>query len=89
MRALKLVGIVVGCLVALVIIVLLAVRLFVNPNDYKDRIAQQVKSATGRELILSGPIRLSVFPWIALELGPGHQRRHGVDHEHVDGAGAH
>lgn len=70
MRALKLVGIVVGCLLALVVIALLAVRLFVNPNDYKDRIAQQVKSATGRELTLSGPIRLSVFPWIALELGP-------------------
>ena len=70
MRALKLVGIVVGCLVAVVILALLAVRLFVNPNDYKDRIAQQVKSATGRELVLSGPIKLSVFPWIALELGP-------------------
>src|SRR6185312_6742571 len=70
MRAVKLVGIVVGCLVALLIVVLLAVRLFVNPNDYKDRIAQQVKSATGRELVLSGPIKLSVFPWIALELGP-------------------
>jgi AsmA protein len=70
MRAVKLVGIVVGCLVALLIVVLLAVRLFVNPNDYKDRIAQQVKSATGRELTLSGPLRLSVFPWIALELGP-------------------
>jgi AsmA protein len=70
MRALKLVGIVLGGLVALLVIVLLAVRLFVNPNDYKDRIAQQVKSSTGRELTLSGPIRLSVFPWIALELGP-------------------
>jgi AsmA protein len=70
MRALKLVGIVIGCLVALVVIALLAVRLFVNPNDYKDRIAQQVKGATGRELILSGPIKLAVFPWIALELGP-------------------
>ena len=70
MRALKLVGIILGCLVALVIILLLAVRLFVNPNDYKERIAQQVKSSTGRELTLSGPIKLSVFPWIALELGP-------------------
>jgi len=70
MRALRLVGIVIGCLVAVVVIVLLAVRLFVDPNDYKGRIAQQVKSATGRELTLSGPIKLSVFPWIALELGP-------------------
>jgi len=70
MRALKVVGIIVGCLVALGVIALLAVRLFVDPNDYKDRIAQHVKSATGRELTLSGPIKLAVFPWIALELGP-------------------
>jgi len=70
MRALRLVGIVLGGLVALIIILLLAVRLFVNPNDYKDRIAREVKTSTGRELTLSGPIKLSVFPWIALELGP-------------------
>ena len=70
MRALRLVGIVLGGLVALVIILLLAVWLFVNPNDYKDRIAQEVKTSTGRELTLTGPMKLSVFPWIALELGP-------------------
>ena len=70
MRALRLVGIVLGGLVVLLIVLLLAVRLFVNPDDYKDRIAREVKSSTGRELTLSGPIKLSVFPWIALELGP-------------------
>jgi AsmA protein len=61
---------VIGGLVALIIVVLLGVRLFVDPNDYKDRIARTVKSSTGRELTLSGQIKLSVFPWIALELGP-------------------
>src|ERR1700728_1888356 len=70
MRALKLVGIVVGGLIALLIVVLLGIRLFVDPNDYKDRIARAVKNSTGRELVLSGQINLSVFPWIALELGP-------------------
>jgi AsmA protein len=70
MRALKLVGIVVGGLVALFVVVLLGIRLFVDPNDYKDRIARAVKNSTGRELTLSGQIKLSVFPWIALELGP-------------------
>ncbi len=70
MRALKLVGIAIGGLVVLIVLALLAVRLFVNPNDYKDRIAQMVKSSTGRELTLTGPIKLSVFPWIALEIGP-------------------
>jgi AsmA protein len=70
MRAVKLVGIVLGSLVALIIVVLIGVRLFVDPNDYKDRIARAVKSSTGRELTLSGQMKLSVFPWIALELGP-------------------
>ena len=70
MRILKLVAIALGGLVAVLVIVLLAVRAFVNPNDYKDRIARVIKNSTGRELALPGDIRLSVFPWIALELGP-------------------
>ena len=70
MRALRVVGIAIGLLIALIIVVLLGIRLFVNPNDYKDRIAHAVKSSTGRELTLSGQIKLTVFPWIALELGP-------------------
>jgi AsmA protein len=70
MRVLRLVGIVAGGLLALIVVVLLGIRLFVDPNDYKDRIARAVKSSTGRELNLSGQIKLSVFPWIALELGP-------------------
>ncbi len=70
MRALRIVGFVVGGLVLLLAILLLAVRLLVDPNDYKGRITQAVKSSTGRELTLSGPIKLSVFPWLALEIGP-------------------
>jgi AsmA protein len=54
----------------LVCAVLLGVWLLVNPNHYKGRIAAAVKESTGRELQLSGDIKLSVFPWIALELGP-------------------
>ncbi|HVW68660.1 MAG TPA: AsmA family protein [Steroidobacteraceae bacterium] len=70
MRALKILGIAIGALVALLVLALLAVRLFVDPNAYKGRIEAAVKDSTGRELTLGGPIRLSVFPWIALELGP-------------------
>jgi AsmA protein len=70
MRALRVVGIAIGGLIALIVVVLLGIRLFVDPNDYKDRIAHAVKSSTGRELTLSGQIKLAVFPWIALELGP-------------------
>lgn len=70
MRNFKILGIILGGLIALVAFVLIAVSIFVNPNDYKGRIAREVKASTGRDLTLQGDIRLSVFPWIALELGP-------------------
>ena len=70
MRMLKVLALAVGGLVVLLLILLLAVRFFINPNDYKDRIARVVKNSTGRELSLPGEIKLSVLPWIALELGP-------------------
>jgi len=62
--------VVLGGLVGLVLLALLGVWLLVNPNDYKPRIAAIVKQSTGRDLALDGDIKLSVFPWIALELGP-------------------
>jgi len=70
MRMGKILGYVVGGIVAVIVIVLLGVKLFVNPNDFKPRIAAAVKSSTGRDLELKGDIKLSVFPWIALEMGP-------------------
>ena len=70
MRILKIIALGVGSLVALLVLAALGVWLFVNPNTYKDRIIQQVRSATGRELALPGAIKLSVFPWVALQLGP-------------------
>ena len=70
MKAVKIVGIVVGGLVGLVLIGALVILLVVNPNDFKPRIATAVKNSTGRDLNLSGDIKLSVFPWVALTLGP-------------------
>ena len=60
----------VGGIIVLVAAGLLAVWLLVNPTNYKDRIAAAVKESTGRELNLTGDIKLSVFPAIALQLGP-------------------
>ena len=70
MRIIKILAAVAGGIVGLILIGLLAVWLLVNPNDYKGRIANAVKDSTGRELILKGDIKLSVFPWVALALGP-------------------
>jgi AsmA protein len=69
MRPLKIIAFVLGGLVAALVIALLAVWLWVDPNDYKDRITRAVHDATGREMTLAGPLKLSVFPWLALETG--------------------
>ena len=56
--------------VIIVIAGLIALPFIVDPNDYKQEISDQVEKATGRILTLDGDIGLSVFPWIALEMGP-------------------
>lgn len=58
--------------IAIIIIAIAAIAalpFIIDPNDYKDEIAAQVEKATGRKLTLQGDIGLSVFPWIALDLG--------------------
>ncbi|MDE2349355.1 MAG: AsmA family protein [Gammaproteobacteria bacterium] len=70
MRTAKILTFVLGGLVVVVAALLAAVWLFVNPNDFKGRIEAMVHDSTGRDLALPGDIKLSVFPWIALELGP-------------------
>ena len=70
MRALRIVGIIIGCIVAVLIAAVIALWLIVNPNDYKGRIEAAVRTSTGRELSLTGNIHLAIFPSLALELGP-------------------
>ncbi len=70
MKTAKILGGIVGGAVLLIVAALLAVWLVVNPNDYKGRIAAAVKESSGRDLNLQGDIKLSLFPWVALELGP-------------------
>jgi AsmA protein len=70
MRTAKILASLVGGIIALLAAGLLAVALWVNPNDYRAKIAAAVKESTGRDLVLTGDIKLALFPWVALELGP-------------------
>jgi AsmA protein len=70
MRTGRILGLLVGGLLVVAVLVMLSAWLFVDPNAYKEKITTLVKNATGRDLILNGDIKLSVFPWIALEMGP-------------------
>jgi len=71
MQAAKILGVAVAGLVVLVAAVLLSVWRFVDADHYKPRLVETVKHATGRDLMLHGDMTLSVFPWVALELGAG------------------
>lgn len=60
---------VVGVLVALIVVAIVALPLFFDPNDYKAQINAAIERQIGREVDISGDIGLSVFPWLGLELG--------------------
>jgi AsmA protein len=70
MQKAKILGGLIGGFLTLLCAALFALWLWVNPNNYKDRLAASIKQATGRDLRMPGDIKLTVFPWIALELGP-------------------
>ncbi len=69
-RAFKFVGIVFGIVVLLVIGAIVYVTTVVDPNDYKDQIAEAVTEATGRELTLEGDLELAFFPSLRIAVGP-------------------
>jgi AsmA protein len=68
-RALKILGILVVTLVVVAIFAAIVFVLVFDPNDYKDKISEGVREATGRELVIEGDLELSLFPWLAIELG--------------------
>ena len=69
-KLLRIVAWLVGLLVVLIVVASIVLPMIVDPNDYKDDIATLVKEKTGRILTIDGDIGLSVFPWLALEIGP-------------------
>ena len=61
--------IVLGAVIAALIVLTITLPLIIDPNDYKDDIVVAVKGQTGRDLAIPGDIKLSLFPWIGVELG--------------------
>ncbi len=65
----KIILILVGSLLGLFIAGTAYILLVINPNDYKPEIVDQVKSNTGREMIIEGDINWRLLPNIGLTLG--------------------
>lgn len=68
-KALKIFGIVVGVIIVLIIAAVLILPHVINPNDYRDDIERTVKNKTGRTLTITGDIKLSLFPWLGVDVG--------------------
>ena len=56
-------------LVVIILVATITLPFVIDPNDYKPDIIKVVKDKTGRQLSIPGEIKLSVFPWLGLELG--------------------
>ncbi len=70
MRLVKWVGITIAGLLALAVLGIALFAVFFNPNDYKADIARLAEQRTQRKLTLQGDLKLTVFPWLAVKLGP-------------------
>ena len=62
----KLLLAVVGLVIVLAVAAALAVALLVDPNDYRDEIANAVEQQTGRQLSINGELSLKLLPCCAI-----------------------
>jgi AsmA protein len=65
----KIIAISIAAILALIILIAIVLPFIITPNDFKPRIARLVKDKTGRELTITGDIKLSIFPWLGAEIG--------------------
>ena len=68
-RLLRFLLVIVAGIIGIVVIAAVALLLFFDPNDFRDEISAEVKKATGRDLVIEGDLSLSLFPWIAVDIG--------------------
>jgi len=68
-RLIKYIFYAVGGFLVFAIVASILLTLLFDPNDYREDIATGVAEATGRELVIEGDIKLSLFPWLAVEIG--------------------
>ncbi len=65
----KVLGTLIAVLVLLVVAAVVILPMVVDPNDYKEEIVSAVQEQTGRDLKIEGDLKLSVFPWLGIEIG--------------------
>lgn len=68
-KPVKIILSIIVALVFLIIITIFTLSFFIDPNNFKPEIAAAVKDKTGRDLTMSGGLKLSIFPWLGISTG--------------------
>ena len=68
-RLVKVISIFIAAIVGVGVLASVALYLFFDANSFRDSISAAVKEETGRDLVIAGDIKLSVFPWVAVNVG--------------------
>ncbi|MCK5663944.1 MAG: AsmA family protein, partial [Thiotrichaceae bacterium] len=68
-KILKVTASILASVILLVIIAAIVLPFFIDPNDFKPEIQTAVKDSTGRDLVIDGDLKLSIFPWIGISTG--------------------
>ncbi len=69
MKAVKIIVAVLATVTALLVIAAAVVATLFDPNDYKGVATDAFTARTGRSLIVEQDLKLSFFPWLAVETG--------------------
>ena len=68
-RPVKILTWLLATIIALFAIVAITLFLFFDANDFREDISVAVKDRTGREFVIEGDVSISLFPWLAVEVG--------------------
>ncbi len=79
MKALRIFGLTVIVLVALLATAAIALLLLVDPNQFKGEIARVVKESKQRTLTIQGDLKLTLFPHLGIDLGKTSLSAHNSD----------
>ena len=57
---------IVVAIITLIIVAMISLLIFINPNDYKDEMQAEAKKALNRELVIAGDLSWSFFPRLSI-----------------------
>jgi AsmA protein len=68
-KPIKIILSIIAAITLLLTIIIFTLPFFINPNNFKPEIIAVIKHKTGRDLILTGDIKISFFPWSGVSTG--------------------